>query len=403
MNVAATSEMEQALLPLTYAAPDTPYGWQEFASCLNEQLQAGYVQVIALDFRSNAYSFMSGAGRVPEVTMAESLLEYSRMPREADPRWSAFLQPGRQGWFQCHHHIDDACVQNSALYQQILLPAGLRYLSAYPLIHDDRICVALAIMTPASRGPLSSEELNGISALLPHLQRVVRLQRQLFDYSSQAIVGYNLINTLTLPVVLTSLSGELLFQNTAASELAKKTELVTLAEGRIRFNEMGQQTLNTLLQSIELQYLMQNTLSPTQHHSSSGAASDTEALDSQEYSFPVRQASGETLYVLVRLLSSEIEQQFFGLRPLVMLTLYHPEHQKAVDSQLLTNLFQLSQAESRVALALTEGLTPKEIALKHHVEPGTVRKQIQSIYKKTNTHRQSELVSLLLRFPSSTR
>jgi DNA-binding CsgD family transcriptional regulator len=59
----------------------------------------------------------------------------------------------------------------------------------------------------------------------------------------------------------------------------------------------------------------------------------------------------------------------------------------------------LTPAESRIALGLLDGLSQKEISSRDQVNIGTVRKQIQAIYKKTETNRQADLVKLLLNTP----
>jgi DNA-binding CsgD family transcriptional regulator/PAS domain-containing protein len=63
----------------------------------------------------------------------------------------------------------------------------------------------------------------------------------------------------------------------------------------------------------------------------------------------------------------------------------------------LRQLFGLTAAETRVAHALFEGATPREAAEALGVSFHTVRSQLARIYEKTQTHRQSELMRLMLR------
>jgi DNA-binding CsgD family transcriptional regulator len=50
-----------------------------------------------------------------------------------------------------------------------------------------------------------------------------------------------------------------------------------------------------------------------------------------------------------------------------------------------------------VAVALSTGLTPNEIARHHGISMGTVRSQLKSIFVKTGTKRQPELIAVLAR------
>ena len=63
----------------------------------------------------------------------------------------------------------------------------------------------------------------------------------------------------------------------------------------------------------------------------------------------------------------------------------------------LRRRFRLSKAEARVATLLSDGLAPRMIADKLNVSIHTVRSQLQAIFSKTDTSRQAELTSLILR------
>jgi DNA-binding CsgD family transcriptional regulator/PAS domain-containing protein len=70
----------------------------------------------------------------------------------------------------------------------------------------------------------------------------------------------------------------------------------------------------------------------------------------------------------------------------------------APNSDLLQALFELTPAEARVARGLTDGLTLEDVAAASSVSISTVRSQLKSVYQKTLTRRQSELVALLMQF-----
>lgn len=65
--------------------------------------------------------------------------------------------------------------------------------------------------------------------------------------------------------------------------------------------------------------------------------------------------------------------------------------------------FDLTEAEADVAMALTEGAEPKEIARQRGVQLSTIRTQIKMIFAKTGAARQTDLVKLIARLPSLSR
>jgi DNA-binding CsgD family transcriptional regulator len=92
------------------------------------------------------------------------------------------------------------------------------------------------------------------------------------------------------------------------------------------------------------------------------------------YQLPITPRAGGTVLVLVNLDTS------LQPRPLT-----------------LQRMFSLTAAEVRLASAIAMGSTPTDLARQRHVSRATVRSQLASIFAKTHTHRQAELVALLAR------
>jgi DNA-binding CsgD family transcriptional regulator len=63
----------------------------------------------------------------------------------------------------------------------------------------------------------------------------------------------------------------------------------------------------------------------------------------------------------------------------------------------LRRMFGLTTAEMKLASALALGFAPTDLARERHVSRATVRSQLASIFAKTQTRRQAELVALLAR------
>jgi DNA-binding CsgD family transcriptional regulator len=63
----------------------------------------------------------------------------------------------------------------------------------------------------------------------------------------------------------------------------------------------------------------------------------------------------------------------------------------------LGRMFGLTAAEMDLASAIATGRAPADLARRRHVSQATVRSQLASIFAKTHTRRQAELVALLAR------
>ena len=61
----------------------------------------------------------------------------------------------------------------------------------------------------------------------------------------------------------------------------------------------------------------------------------------------------------------------------------------------MQSLFDLTPTEARVAGSLAEGLSLDQIAERHKVKLSTIRSQVKSVFAKTGSTRQSQIVALL--------
>jgi DNA-binding CsgD family transcriptional regulator len=86
----------------------------------------------------------------------------------------------------------------------------------------------------------------------------------------------------------------------------------------------------------------------------------------------------------------------FGPRPAILVTVINPNTEiKTREAQLLRQ-FALTAAEGRLAAALLDGMTLRGASSQFDVSINTVRTQLASLFAKTETHRQADLVRRLM-------
>ena len=86
-----------------------------------------------------------------------------------------------------------------------------------------------------------------------------------------------------------------------------------------------------------------------------------------------------------------------GARPSrAIVFLYSLESVAQVRPELLCELFSLASAEARAALQLLHGGGVTEMAERLGVSVNTFKTQLRVAYEKTHTHRQADLLKLLL-------
>jgi DNA-binding CsgD family transcriptional regulator len=102
------------------------------------------------------------------------------------------------------------------------------------------------------------------------------------------------------------------------------------------------------------------------------------------------------LSVMVAPIGSEGLAVFHG-GPSVIVCVTDLEAGVNLPEQRLRDLFGLTTAEARIAQALVEGRSPREVAESLRLSFYTVRWHMVRIFDKTGTKRQAELVRLMMR------
>lgn len=370
------------LVDLTYAALDDKGTWHALLECLNEALGTRAVHLWAFDVRHGSLSYSDGANIAPDVD-----LRYVQEYQFIDPRLALIRAAPVGQWISCHEHFDDAFIAASPFYQDFLLPFGVRYVSACKLLDNETATVMLACGSEAGNGPLGEEALAFVRRLSPHLSRACRIGLAHFVYSAQALVGRALADKLSQPVLLLSTAGDLVLANEAATRLLGATSLLGIADGRLVLPERYRKEFHDHCAHLE------SDLRAGKNCCEPGFCSLRIASEPD--------AAPEVLYGFFTVLLPERVMGTFGRRPLVMMYLYHPDAAQALNPGLLSAAFGLSQAECRLAALLAEGMQLKSIAEALGVQYDTVRKQLMSIYQKTSTNRQPDLVRLLLHLPAA--
>ncbi|MFN3792172.1 helix-turn-helix transcriptional regulator [Massilia sp.] len=378
------AQFERAI-NLIYDTLDDRSAWRGVFECLHEAVGGRAVHMLAFDAVHGALSYSDGAAMTPQID-----LEYIQKYQFIDPRVALIRTQWTEEWLHCHEHFDEAFVSTNPFYQEYLLPHGARYLSLCKLVDNKEATVMLAFLRRPGEGPMPPEALAFLDRLRPHLQRAARMGLAQFVYSAQALVGHALVDKLRQPVMLLTTGGEVVLANEAARSLLGSTSLVQVADKRLVLPQAYRRAF--LEQCAELEH---------QARAADGAGAETGKAFRVLHMSSEAGAAPDVLYGFFTLLVPERTLGSFGLRPLVMLFFYHPTSAQEIDSDLLTAAFGLSHAECRVASLLADGMPLKSIAEALGVQYDTVRKQLMSIYQKTATNRQPELVRLLMNLPAS--
>lgn len=353
--------------------------WVMFLEHLNHAFNIQLSQLLAVDLQVQALSFSVHHGlNIDADYLNQIALTNVRLEIDDDPRLKKSISAPFQGWMHDSQHFTEQEINQTQVYQQVLQPLNIQFGSAIQLIYDQKICVILALLTSPHRGALSSSELQPIYDMLPMLQQKIQQHRHHFEYSTRTLLGSQLIQKIKQPIAIINLNGTVLELNDEARQLCENNPHLRLDQRRFTFNQYCQSLFSQHLFELEHNYNHYQTLDYAQR-------TKTLVLD-------------RDLFLTLDLLIPEKAHKIFGVRPVVLATFSYLKHKAKYQRELYTQIFLFTPVENRICEQLLDAKTLKEISSTLNIQLDTVRKHLQSIFAKTKTHRQSELVQLLMKF-----
>lgn len=232
-----------------------------------------------------------------------------------------------------------------------------------------------AVQRSAEQGPFSREELEVFNLFLPHLNRAVALYTEMASLRAGRTEFSALASCSgARSILVCDASSKIVFRNAAAEALLAKDVGIRLNQEDVlsfadaRFARLFASSLASTVRASVMEHEADDVLMYYQHDD----CRLTLALA------PLN-AVGDGSH-----------------RGGALITLYDWARRPVLEAQRVRQLFGLTAAEARVTSLLAQGYSAVEIATRLERSHQTVRAQLRTVYNKTNTRRQGELVALLV-------
>ena len=219
----------------------------------------------------------------------------------------------------------------------------------------------------------TAERVKVMGALVPHMQQALRTQEHLAQLGNGVGDITGVIDAIRHGIVIVGSGCGVLHLNSAAERILTSGDGLCIRSGRVEATRMSTNT--------ELQVSITRARGDPQNGCGSGD------------SFACSRPSGKRPYV-IHVLPLKPAENPSAARALVMII--DPEQASEPPKMLLIRLFGLTSGEADVALLMLRGDGLKPIAADLALSMATVKTHLHHIFNKTDTHRQAELVRLLL-------
>ncbi|QWG21439.1 hypothetical protein KMZ93_15595 [Bradyrhizobium sediminis] len=297
------------------------------------------------------------------------------------PGLSAAQHPGKV--FSISDFLTPDAFKSTAFYREWWRPNGwsLEPLTTNLMV-DGNATAVLSIANAQDRPAFDSAEKRLFATLAKHLVRAVELQRRLYPVaiaSENALTG---LGRLPQGLMLVDAEARLVFANRTARAMLDAGEGIRLEKGAVvaaRDADSGQ-TLRRMIGCCAAE-------AGGSSYSGGEAAlrRGTGRLPLDILVMPIRP---ETAIVYMPWSSSR--------RPIAVLIVSDPETEMRARVERLRERFAFTPAEAAFALEIVKGDGRQAAADRLGITVGTARSHLSSIFDKTGSRRQAELVRLLL-------
>jgi DNA-binding CsgD family transcriptional regulator len=354
------------LLDSLYEAAGSESGWGAFFAKLARIVPFSVATFSLFDAQNSNYALQIGEGICPE---AREL--YNQRYGAIDEWYRRAQFVVREGWVSDGRSLcSNGDLIRTEFYNDFIRKFGwLHECAAVIEMRASRMSV-MTMMRDSHRPEFSNAEIETLRTLVPHLKRALALRRRMVDlqFCNQAKTW--ILDRVPFGAVLLSAAGRVLWANRHAAELAR--------EGIIRLSQSGLHAI-CCREDAQLQALIRSAIAPLAPESGGGALM-LEGIQNRR----------------IAVLVTAVRMEIGGIAPAVAIFLADDGTRSGPRAELLRRLFKLTPAEGRLADRLADGVSLDDAAGLLGITVGTARTQLKSVFLKTETSRQAELVRLLV-------
>ncbi len=272
--------------------------------------------------------------------------------------------------FLGHRLLPDAVLRSSPFYQEFLRPQRLLHIAGIRLLADDGGAV-LRVLRHDDEQAFGNRETALLERFGPHVRCALEVTRRMNEMQSLVV---DLLERFPGAVLVLDQRGRLEHANVAGHRL-----LAT--DGPLERQHDGTVHARNPIQ----QLVFQACLARAQGSDTSDSGRLAVArLQPPQHDRPL------TLTAVPRRLCPP------GCATGIMLLVRDPADRLAASAESVARELGLTRAQASIALALANGETLEQIALSRHSTLDTVRTHLKGALARTGTHRQTQLIRLVM-------
>ena len=358
------------------ASSDSNDGWQDTYVKICSLVSAGPGSLNIFDKRTATYTPLGDTNHDGFVDEFNSHY-YSLLPFRKNIE---ALHTGQT--FDRERDFSDRAYLESELYRKYFGEMGYYHIVHHCLIDVDSVASTITLSRPKSRPNFGKVERRALTMIIRHLRHTMRHYIDLSNARWEGRLSAAAFERMTHGVLVVDAAHRIVYSNNRCDEMIEIGDGLGISQdGRIKVTQSNDaRRLRSALDGIF----------------------SSHAKGGKQYgaAMQVYRTSGARPYQLV--ISRIFETNFRQDRdePLAMIVVTDPERSVLPSDKVLVDLFDMTAAEARISALLASGMDINEVCKELQITCNTIRMHLKRIFSKTDTHRQSELVTLISRLPS---
>jgi DNA-binding CsgD family transcriptional regulator len=349
-----------------HAAALDPALWSTALASMSDIMGGVGATVEIIDRETFSHRMYHGHG-VPGAKEVAYFEQYARMNPRLPPTLA--LSPGELSWD--YQVLDETEMDRSPFYAEFLRPMNMRYVAVGILDAGPGEVGVTTVQRSPAQGHVSASEISLLRTLLPHVSQAIDTSRRLSAQAGALGALRETIDWLTDGAALLNADGRPLFVNASLRRIGASEDGVTLAPDRIEFA------------AAQAEFSFRRALAALGRlWAGEPQAGGSDFLAARPTGLPAYRVS-------LRPLSADAG----GAACLLLIR--DPVAAAALDAASLRQRFSLTQAEAHLGLAICEGVSPGDYALRQPVSRNTVYTHLRRLKEKCGCTRTVELIALL--------
>jgi DNA-binding CsgD family transcriptional regulator/PAS domain-containing protein len=358
---------------LAYEAALEPSLWPQVIADASRAFEAPHIMLGVLTRRG------SEVMRVATQNAAEvSMAHYSTVETNPGVAFVALTPPTMVTLRDAF--VSDSDLERSPFYQDAMRPLDSWHVAVMNVHRDNTYLAPMGISRTRRQRPFGEEELRGLRALAPHLNRALRVTLRLKEMEARASALAEMSDRALAAVMLTDAFGRVSEANGLARAILAEGDGLVIRDGVLRAARSDD--------SGKLARLILEA---------AGGVDGLTFIRKSGVMQVARPSCRRPLALVVSPTRNTVSPS--GRSHAVTIAFADPERAPEADADLLARLYGFTAREAAVAALLLKGCSPKEAADEFAMSENTVRTHIRHVFEKTGVERLSDLVRLLMQGP----